>query len=89
MMLGNDDEMGMPGDADVLSNMTDNANMDPGMKEQIKGMLDMGDIEGALSLLMQAYEGLQAEGQMPGGMDGAMAEGLMGGGAPGGEEPMI
>jgi hypothetical protein len=82
--MTNDDDMGIPGDADVIQNMSESANLDPAMKEQIKGMLDAGDIEGAMALLMQAYEGLQADGNMPGGIDGAMAEGMMGQ-----EEPMV
>lgn len=73
-MFGGEEEMGMPGDGDVLANMTDSANMDPMMKEQIKGMIDAGDIEGALSMLMQAYE---QNGVPDNGIDGAMAQGLM------------
>jgi hypothetical protein len=72
-----EDDMGMPGDADVLMNMTDSANIDPAQKQQIIGMIEAGDIEGALAMLMQVYEEMKAGGEMPGGIDGAMAEGLM------------
>jgi hypothetical protein len=76
-MIGMEQDMGVPGDADMIHNMTDSHNIDPAMKEQIKGLIDAGDLNGAMDLLMGALEGMAGAGGLDKGIDGAMAQNML------------